>query len=336
MIGVVLYCFVIDDWEKRFTRQISRLKSSDLYDNADDIYVVISDVNNNKKEYIEDILKEYPKIKMMYHIHNRAESLALMVVDDLCRSNQDYKVFYFHSKGVFNKYKNFVSKEIDPLKVSGVDCWVEMMEYFLLDNWKTCVQKLESYDTVGVTNNQNWWWGNFWWTKSSHIKKNIPIKDYYGGSRWQCEGWLHDSNSDKESIKKYEFFNFTYDPHYTVIPSYFYNGEDISDISINIIEAKFGYFSEQRDEGRGLLHDKDLILDVTEQILSSVENVDKKRILNDWNKFNLEVMFLENFGSTLASTLPKTLRIKFSTNVDPENTYIISSFFYHLLDIGYK
>lgn len=336
MIGVVLYCFAIDDWEPRFRRQIKRIYDSGLYENANDLWVIFSDIENNNKNILDEILSPFQKIKVGYNTVNHAESIALSKVDELCRQNEDYKVLYFHTKGVFNKYKNFISKNIDDLKVRGVNSWVEMMEFFLVDNWKICVEKLNDYDTVGVTNNQNWWWGNFWWTKSSHVRKNIPIKSYYGGSRWQCEGWLHDANSDKENIKLYEFYKFYFDGHYTVIPKYFYDGTDISDIKIEILDAYFGYYAEQRDEGRGLLSFEDKLVDVTDELRDSVESTNYKRIRNDWGKYNLETKFLNIHGQTFMSTLPKTLRVRFKTNLDPENEYIVSCFMYFNLDIGYK
>ena len=336
MIGVVLYCFAINDWEIRFKRQINRLYVSGLYDNANDLWVVFCDVENNKLQILEEILSKYPKIKIDYGIVNHAESLAITKVDELCRENDDYKVLYFHSKGVFNKYKNFIDKQTDELKVNSVNSWVEMMEYFLVDNWEKCVEKLDEYDTVGVTNNQNWWWGNFWWTRSSHVRKNIPVKNFYTGSRWQCEGWLHDSNTDNANIKFFEFYKFYFDPLYTTLPIYFYDGTDISNIKIQIIDAFFGYYAEQRDEGKDLAYIEDKLVDVTKELQDSVKSTNNKRIKNNWEHYNLETKFLETHGYTLMSTLPKTLRIRFKTNFEPENEYIISSFMYFNLDIGYN
>lgn len=336
MVGVVLYCFALNDWEWRLRRQIKRLDTSGLYEGADELYLLVSDIENSNEDLVKEIIADYPKYNLKHYTYNNCEAEALSLVDDLCRQNDDYKVLYFHTKGVFNKYKNFLTKEIDELKVNGVNSWVEMMEYFVVDKWRVCVQKLDTYDTVGVANNGNWWWGNFWWTKSSHVKKNTVFRDFYGGSRWHCEGWLHDANSDKENIKYYEMYKYTFDGHYTIIPSYLYNGEDISGIEFDIIDAKFGYFLEQRDEGRGLMTEEDKVFDVTEQIKDSVKKTNYKRITNDWSKYDFDSEFSNRFGSTLFCTLQKTLRVRFRTNIDPENEYVISSFMYHFLNIGYK
>jgi hypothetical protein len=324
MIGVVLYCYTINDWQPRLLRQINRIHSSGLYDNADELHLVICDVENNKKELIESLIVGLPKIKLDYQTRNLAETPGLMKVDELCRNNDNCKVLYFHTKGVFNKFKDFGTMQVDELKVNGTNSWVEMMEFFLVDNWKKCVDKLDEYDTVGVTNNHNWWWGNFWWTKSSHVKKNVPIKDYYGGSRWSCEAWLHESNSEIHSIKPYEFYKFFFDAHYSTIPKYFYNGSNISDINIEIINAKFGYFSQQRDEGRGPQHDNDLFVDITEVVKDSIKIIDDEIYFFDYQKCDIEKLFVENFGHTFWCSLTKTLRIEFKTNIDPENQYVMN------------
>ena len=55
-----------------------------------------------------------------------------------------------------------------------------MLEYFLVDNFNECLKQLENYDSCGVTCNDGWFWGNFWWSKPSHIKRlSDYIPDYY-------------------------------------------------------------------------------------------------------------------------------------------------------------
>ena len=329
MIAVVCYCYTINDWEEKLTRQINRIYSSGLYDNANELYLYISDPDNKFRSIVENILKEYPKFILDYTNINYGEGyLALCKVDDLARSSNDYKILYFHTKGVFNKFKNFDTKEINTLKISGVECWVELLEHFVIDKWKDCVDKLDEYDTVGVTNMGNWWWGNFWWVRSSHVQKNIPFKKYYNGSRWVCEGWLHDSNTEKNSIKPFEWFHFQYDPYYTIIPKYFYDGTDISQIQFNIVKAEYGYFAEQRDEGRRLGDVETKTIDVTDTTKELVGQQNNKRI------------YLHAFqvakGIDPAQNKEKIVRITFRTNIDPENEYIISSFSSFLLDFGYK
>ena len=64
------------------------------------------------------------------------------------------------------------------LEMVGTD-WVEYLEFFILHNYKTCLEKLDEYDVVGTEylgppNHRNpHMSGNFWWTKSSHIKNLV-------------------------------------------------------------------------------------------------------------------------------------------------------------------
>jgi hypothetical protein len=326
MVAVISYCFMVNDWEEKLTNQIKRVYDSGLYESADELYLFVTDTTNTLKDKLDDIMFKYPKYIVEYTNINWGEGImALRKVDELCRLRDDYKILYFHTKGVFNKYKNFDTKEINNLKLDGVNTWVEMLEYFLIDNWKECVTKLDEYDTVGVTNNGNWWWGNFWWTKSSHVQKNIPFNEFYGGSRWSCEAWLHDSNKFKENIKPYEMFRFEWDPYYTVIPKYLYDGSDLNELKIEIINAEFGHFAEQRDEGTALGVLEDRLMDVTE-IVKNIITVDKSKISLICNE--------QTFQSDPAFGLPKSARIKFKTNKD-NNEYVITSFpYYGKIHIG--
>lgn len=315
MITVVGYTYMINDWEERLIKQLERIKLSNLYDKSDEIYLVVCDSNQNNKEKINLILEEYPKYQLKYHIHNWYEAHALSFIDDLGRDGNDRKILYFHTKGVFNKYKNFNTEEIHDLKINGIRNWVEILEFFLIDKWEECVEKLETFDTVGVTNSNNWWWGNFWWTNSKHIKNNIPFKDYFSGSRWCCEAWLHESNNEINNIKKYEFFHFTFNPYYTFLPKYFYDGTDLSNLEINVINAEYGYFSEQTDEGRELIILDNKTIDVTEKV---------KNIMLNKKYFNFNPEIIVDFDP--APGFQKSLRFIFTTNFDKDKQYTITTY----------
>ena len=323
MIIVVLYCFMVDDWEIRLSSQLKRMKSSSLYEESNEIHLVVTDINNNQKDKIDSLLSEYQKIRLDYTTRNWYEGHALSKVDNIARTYDDCKILYFHTKGVSNKYKDLISNDYYNLKVEGIKCWKELMEYFLIDNWKDCIKKLDEYDTVGVNNVNNWWWGNFWWSNSKHIKNNKPFNEYFTGSRWGCESWLHESNYNIENIKYYQFYPFSYDPYYSILPKYFYDGTNISDIKIKVLDAKFGYFAEQRDEGRGLSENKDNVIDVTNKTIELLKLSDNKEF-----NFNPNELLIDNHqyhGND------KSIRILFKTNIDPEKTYTLTSFYLNKL-----
>jgi hypothetical protein len=316
MIIVVFYCYMINDWEEKLKRQIQRLHKSGLYEAANEIYLYVSDISGELEKSVNDLLIDFPKIKLDYTTRNYGEGvLALSKVDELGKSG-DYKILYFHTKGVFNKYKNFETKEINELKIKGVSSWVEMLEYYLIDNWKTCVEKLDKYHTVGVGNYGGWWWGNFWWAKSDHIKNNQEFRDFHGGCRWRAEAWLHDSNKDKNQINYFELNHYSYDNYGSTIPEYFYK-KDL-DFEVDIIQAELGYFGEQRDEGRPA---------PSQKMTTDVTNETKNCLLKEDNKWVIKTRQVErSIKEDPAFGFQKTLRVKFRTNIDPENEYVITSF----------
>ena len=325
MIDVVFYCYMVNDWEERVEKQIKRLVSSGLYQAADNIYLFVTDTTNEQKDKIELLIKELPKINLDYTNTNYGEAFkALSKISEISK-DPNHKILYFHTKGVYNKYKNFETKEIDDLKLRGVGCWVEMMEHFLIDNWKDCVDKLENNDIVGVTNHGGWWWGNFWWTRSSFVNTITPFDKHYNGSRWSAESWLHDANPNKENNKIHELNKFCYDPHYSVLPKYFYDKTvNLEELKIEVIQAEYGFFAEQRDEGRNLSTVNKHTLDVT-------ENAKKEAEINGINMIPQHIV---NNLEDPAPGLDKQVRIKFKTNIDPENEYIITSIHFWRISVA--
>jgi hypothetical protein len=159
--------------------------------------------------------------------------------------------------------------------------------------------------------------GNFWWVRSSFINTITPFDKFYTGSRWTAESWLHDANPNKERTKTHELNRFAYDSYYSILPKYFYDKTvDLKDIKIEVIHAEYGFFAEQRDEGRGLNSVDKMVIDVT-------ENAKKEAEINGINMIPQHIV---NGIEDPAYGLDKQVRIKFKTNIDPENEYIITSF----------
>jgi hypothetical protein len=109
---------------------------------------------------------------------------ALKLVKDIC-SSEDCNILYFHCKGILYE-KN------------AVDDWIDFLEYFPIETYKHCLDKLLDYDVVGCnyygrhgekTHKQHahpfiWFYrqfnGNFWWSKSSYINTLIEWKNITG------------------------------------------------------------------------------------------------------------------------------------------------------------
>lgn len=170
------------NWKEVDAEIMKRLKDSGLLDVAD-VFVrnECSDLN----------LYEFPTLQML---------------DQFCVYNQNYYVFYIHTKGVSRP--NF----------KPIEDWRECMLYFNVDNWKECVEKLdEGFDAVGINHIPTpipHFQGNFWWTKATHITQLGNLKDVSWilevnqTERHKAEFWL----LSKEA-KVYEFYNHHINPY---------------------------------------------------------------------------------------------------------------------------
>jgi len=273
-IVAVIFCYAINDWKIRLKNRIDRMIESGLYEESNEIYLVITDMNGQEAD-INELMSNYRKVIIERHTENQAECKGIQKIDELGRSRNNVNLFYSHIKGVFNNFKNFNTKEISERKVKSNKDWVESLEYFTIDNWRECVKRLnEGSDTVGATNNGGWWWGNFWWTKSSHIKKNSEFKCR---DRWYCEAWLHDSNINPSEIKKHEMWHYEFDAQGSDFPKFFYDGSySFEGKKIEIVSAFFGYDGIQRDEAQPAGPEN--LIDVTNKI---------KDMISDYNNINL-------------------------------------------------
>ena len=176
-----------------------RIKESGLYDKSNKIYLVF---NGDRKQlnfklvsdkYViidanDDISKcEFPTLDLIWK-HSQ-------------ESQEDFNILYLHTKGVTKP------------GVQNVTDWTNYLSYFNIDKWSDRLRELDSNDCTGVDLKGNsedikfhpMYWGygkaplhysgNFWWSKSSHIKKLtnpiswMPDSNY---QRWRmmCEMWV--------------------------------------------------------------------------------------------------------------------------------------------------
>jgi len=168
------------------------------------------------------------------------------------------------------------------------------MEYFVIDNYEECIQKLDKYDQCGLTNINGWWWGNFWWSNLAWIKSNgKPAK----GNRWFFEAWL---NNHRRPLL-YEFYHFDFNPYYTELPNDIYINKDLyKDSKIEVISAFYGTLGEQQDEGKPIV--ERLVVDVTDKIKENL-------VCNNYKGFNIRVD--NSIGGDPYFGLYKSLEVNF-------------------------
>jgi glycosyltransferase involved in cell wall biosynthesis len=164
-IAIFYHLYQYGDWEKIFEEQIIRLQKSGLYDAADYIHIGVNGSYRMPFDLTKvNVVKRNKRTDL--------ESDTLKDLWDFCQKNPDYKVFYFHAKGV-TRDNSFIEE---------VKLWREYLEFFNVDCWKTCTDYLNEYDCVGtewqnfshlgaVTRESPHYAGNFWWANASYINR---------------------------------------------------------------------------------------------------------------------------------------------------------------------
>lgn len=196
-----------------YQSQIHRLYTSGLIKEASHIHFGI----NGDQE-----LFNVPENAVIVRNQNwKEETETLMSLRDFCKDNPDYKILYFHMKGVTKESMNGES-------------WRLMMEYFVIDRWKECVEYLNDYDAVGSNlkilgpttwsdGTQTWekagtqhFVGNFWWANASYVN---TLDDNFLTSNFRLdrEFWIGSGNGKMKSLYQPE----DHEPY-----TYFYQEKD--------------------------------------------------------------------------------------------------------------
>jgi hypothetical protein len=196
-----------------YINQVHKLYTSGLIEEASHIHF---GVNGNQE------LFNVPKnTKVIHNQNHKEETETLMSLRDFCKDNPDYKVLYLHTKGVSKESIN-------------AESWRLMMEYFVIDRWKECVEYLNDYDAVGSNlktlgpttwsdGRQSWdkagiqhFVGNFWWANASYVNK-LNDKFLESNFRLDREFWIGSGNGKMKTLYQPE----DYQPY-----THYYKEED--------------------------------------------------------------------------------------------------------------
>jgi hypothetical protein len=177
-----------------YQAQIHRLYASGLIEAADYIHFGV----NGDQELFNVPEKAIIKRNKTW----KEETETLMSLRDFASDNPDYKILYLHTKGASKNTLNSQSYRL-------------MMEYFVIDRWKECVEYLDNYDCVGQTwiiNGDTVWSdgsvtkntegighfsGNFWWTNASYVNR-LDHEYLETGYRLDREFWIGTGKNYKQ------------------------------------------------------------------------------------------------------------------------------------------
>jgi hypothetical protein len=159
-----------------YQQQLHRLYVSGLIESSDYIHF---GVNGD-----QDLFNVPDKTVIKYNQNWSNESDTLISLKEFCDRHSEYKVLYFHTKGISRP-------------TLSINSWRLLLEYFTIDKWKDCVDALSSYNTAGCslssTNPPHSFIGNFWWANSSYIQ-TIDTDLLYSDERNDREHWISTGN----------------------------------------------------------------------------------------------------------------------------------------------
>lgn len=185
-IAVFYHVYQYGNWKDIFEQQSSLLTSSGLENQSSFIHV---GVNGNLA-----LKPPTPKFVINYHKQPWTEETpTLQSVRSFASENPGWKILYFHTKGVSQP-------------IQSTHDWRKIMEYFCIENWKDCIDKLQEHDAAGCLYMDHCYYGyfphfsgNFWWTTSDYINR-LDHSFLEDGIRQNREFWIGTGNGSLYSF----------------------------------------------------------------------------------------------------------------------------------------
>lgn len=174
---IYFHICMINNWKDVTNKLWNAIVSSGLYDKVAEIRCVLMGAHDNTEmpAFLSD-----PKIRIVYEPQSRYYERIILncLYQDATQTPEDFRVLYIHSKGVTHNNLN-----------PAVNDWVDYLTYFNIQKHEECMRELLEYDAVSVNFSekpQPHFSGNFWWSKSSHIRNlgYCDDKSYNGPEFW--------------------------------------------------------------------------------------------------------------------------------------------------------
>jgi hypothetical protein len=188
-IAVFYHIYQHGPWEHIFNEHWNLLFKTNLVDVSDFTFFGI----NGNQNFNTGHPRVFGKINENSEME---EADTLKALDSFCKDNENYKVLYFHTKGV----SHHTPQTTD---------WRNMMNYFCIEQWRECVKLLDQYDAVGC-NLQDYddnevarphFSGNFWWANAKYIK-TLDESWLNSSNRFAREFWIGTGNGNLHELHK--------------------------------------------------------------------------------------------------------------------------------------
>ena len=219
-LKIFYYVAALPTYKDIVVERFRKLKTSRLLENSE-IYLITH--ANNDMRFIE----KSPNVEFVYLNASlqEAEIPALMFMQNQCETaEQPFYCLYIHQKGI-----SFAGTD----KQTRVKHWRWLMDYFLIERWRDCIDKLgEGFNIVGCnfteepvphfSGNQYWarsdlitTWPKFTLPSQNNFKSQLSIPNVF--YRYDAEFWY-----GKCPIKPYSMFNSYVDHYHTEFPPELY------------------------------------------------------------------------------------------------------------------
>ena len=164
--------------------QCMKILFSGLYERVEAVYCFLT----GETRYIDEIEKLLTSMGKKFIVKEKGpgdksyERFTLLKVKPLIKPED--RLLYIHSKGV--------TKDVG---VNAVYWWRSWMEYFLIAQFKKCLDELEKHDTVGVNYSAEGigphFSGNFWWSTGKYY---LTLPDTIGPKYNDPETYVFSKN----------------------------------------------------------------------------------------------------------------------------------------------
>jgi hypothetical protein len=193
---IFYHSFPINDYFERFIKTFEKIKKSNLLNDINKFYIFPNGSNGN-----EFLLNEKIETINTGNAHPN-ESKSINYLRNFCLKNNNSNILYLHAKGV-SRNSN----------MENINAWINLMEYFLIENYSKCIFDLNENDAVGSllkNEPQLHFSGNFWFANSNYIASLDECEDsYYAPEMWLLK------NSKIAKVKSY--FNIDRDLYHQKI-----------------------------------------------------------------------------------------------------------------------
>lgn len=212
---VYLHTYCRKDYRHIVLDKIRKIKLAGLWDNMEKLFIPVSGMREQDKEFFEDLKLLSNKIKIFEHINPvfNNEPDTLNYIKNRAENFETNKpILYMHTKGVTYDH---------PVLNKNVKGWVRYLDLYTIAHWEECIDALNLYDTAGpmyLPTPMEHYSGNFWWANSDYIK-TLPtldkenIKLLERGEFWIC------SQTDKNKL-------IGYVPGIDLYKNYYYKESD--------------------------------------------------------------------------------------------------------------